>query len=192
MVHSAPTVAVFCIIDAMNMKRTPRTDNDLIFSAAIVKLGLNFCVEVPEAIVRELLKAANKRATPVQVRATLNGHPFDANVVRYNGAWRLYLNGAVRAKAGVGVGDTIQISLEYDPTDRMPPMPDKLQQALASDERLKAAWRLQPGARRKEILAYLQSRDSAAAEDRAVRRVLQHLDHKTMPQFMKEIVADQG
>lgn len=173
----------------MDTKSAPHTDAISFSSAPVVKLGINFCVEVPEAVVRALLKAANKRAAPVQVKATLNGHAFDANVVRYSGAWRLYLNRAVRARAGVEAGDTVHIRLEYDPTERMPPMPEELKQALASNEQRKAAWRLQPSSRRKEILTYLQSLESAAARDRSVQRVLQHLEHKTLPQFLSEIMT---
>ena len=63
-----------------------------VFSAPIVKLGINACVNVPEKIVKSLLAAAGKKSAPVQVKCVLNGVDFDANVVRYSGDWRLYLN----------------------------------------------------------------------------------------------------
>lgn len=162
------------------------------YRSVVVRLGINYCVEVPEAIVRALLAAAGKRAAPVQIKATLNGHAFDANVVRRSGAWWLYLNGGVRAETGVGAGDSAQVGLEYDPAKRMPPMPEALKEALASDGQRQAAWRLQPRQRRKVVLTYLDSLRSAAARDRAVRHVVQHLEARTLPQLVNEITNDRG
>ena len=56
-----------------------------VFSASIVKLGINACVNVPEKTVKSLLAAAGKKSAPVQVKCDLNGTVFDANVVRYYG-----------------------------------------------------------------------------------------------------------
>jgi hypothetical protein len=66
-------------------------DAKLTFSATIIELGINTCVNVPEKIVKSLLAAAGKKSAPVQVKCVLNGVEFDANVVRYSGDWRLYL-----------------------------------------------------------------------------------------------------
>jgi hypothetical protein len=60
-----------------------------VFSASIIKLGINACLNVPEKIVKRLLAAAGKKSAPVQVKCVLNGVDFDANVVRYSGDWRL-------------------------------------------------------------------------------------------------------
>ena len=95
-----------------------------VFSASIVKLGINACVNVPEKTVKSLLAAAGKKSAPVQVKCDLNGAVFDANVVRYSGNWRLYLNTPMRKSAKKDVGDKIKIKLSYDPTVRMPPTPE--------------------------------------------------------------------
>lgn len=44
-----------------------------VFSATIVKLGINACLNVPEKIVKSLLAAAGKKSAPVQVKCALNG-----------------------------------------------------------------------------------------------------------------------
>jgi hypothetical protein len=90
-------------------------DAKLTFSAMIHKLGINPCVDVPANIVTKLLQAANRKSAPVQVKCDLNGTIFEANVVRYMGDWRLYLNTPMRKSAKKDVGDRIEIKLDYDP-----------------------------------------------------------------------------
>jgi hypothetical protein len=145
------------------------------FSARVHKLGINPCVDVPEPVVAALLRAAGKSKGPVPVKGELEGAPFEATVVRYRGAWRLYLNTAMRKNAGVGVGDAVRIILAHDPVPRMPPMPEALRVALAVNTAAKARWRLQPSSRRKEILAYLNSLKTRVSLERNVRKVIETL-----------------
>ena len=134
----------------------------LTFSATIHKLGINPCVDVPANIVATLLRMANKKNTPVQVKCDLNGTIFDANVVRYLGNWRLYLNTPVRKNAGKDVGHTIKIKLCYDPTVRMSPTPEAFRQALRDDKDAQRAWRLRPTPKRREILQSLNDKKNDA------------------------------
>ena len=107
---------------------------------------------MPADTVAALLKAANKKATPVQVKCDLQGTLFDANVVRYAGNWRLYLNTPMRKSAQKDVGDTVEITLHYDPRIRMPPMPQAFRQALKDNAEALRLWRLRPSPKRYEML----------------------------------------
>ena len=123
-----------------------------------------------------LLQQAGKGSAPVQVKGTLNDRvAFETNVVRYSGAYRLYLNTQMRKEAGVGVGDTVRIALDYDPGQRMPPMPELLRAALNEDPRAKERWRLQSSSRRKEILAYLNSLKTEETVRRRVGEIIRVL-----------------
>ena len=133
-----------------------------VFSAPIVKLGINACLNVPEKIVKSLLAAAGKKSAPVQVKCVLNGVNFDANVVRYSADWRLYLNLVTRRAAGCDIGDKVKIHLSYDPSVRMPPMPELSCLALRRDPDLQKAWRLRPSAKRREILQFLNDKKTEA------------------------------
>lgn len=136
--------------------------NRQVFSATIVKLGINAYLNVPEKIVASLLAAAGKKNAPVQVKCILNGVDFDANVVRYSGDWRLYLNLVTRRAANCDIGDTVKIQLAYDPTLRMPPMPEPFRQALRGDPNLQKAWRLRLTPKRREILQALNDKRNDA------------------------------
>jgi hypothetical protein len=147
----------------------------LSFTAPIVKLGINPCVVVPDRVVSALLKQAGREKGPVPVTGILCEVKLTANVVRYAGAWRLYLNTPMRRGAGVDVGDTARVSLTFDPVKRMPDMPPALKSALSASPPATAAWRLLPSSRRKEILLYINALKSDASRTRAVGRVMQML-----------------
>ena len=151
----------------------------LAFSAKIHKLGINPCVDVPEGVVTTLLQLANRKNGPVQVKADLEGTVFNANVVRYTGSWRLYLNTVTRKTANKDAGDTVGIRLSYDPAPRMPPMPEAFRQALSDNKELQKIWRLKPSAKRREILQELNDKktDTKLARDIAetIQRLLKRL-----------------
>lgn len=146
-----------------------------IFSAPIVKLGINACMNVPEKIVKSILSAAGKKSAPVQVKCVLNGVGFDANIVRYSGDWRLYLNLVTRRAASCDIGDRVKIHLAYDPSMRMPPMPEPFRQALRGNTDLQKAWRLRPSAKRREILESLINYKSDAELARGIAETLELL-----------------
>ena len=150
-------------------------DAKLTFSATIHKLGINPCVDVPASIVTKLLLAANKKNTPVQVKCDLNGTVFDANVVRYMGNWRLYLNMLMRKSAMKDVGDRVTIKLSYDPTIRMPPTPEAFRQALRDDKDAQKAWRLRTTPKRREILQSLNNKKTYAELARGIAETIELL-----------------
>jgi hypothetical protein len=115
---------------------------------------INPCVVVPADIVRAL-RSESKKNQSIPVTGTLQGKRFEANVVRYRGAWRLYLNGSMRKAAGVEPGDRAAVTLGFDPRQRTVPVPPAFARALAANRKAKAAFAALAPSRRKEILRYL-------------------------------------
>jgi len=145
------------------------------FSAPIVVIGINPCVVVPDTILKKLMEDAGKAKGPIPVRGTLNGKKFKQTVVKYSGAWRLYLNTPMRQGAGIDTGDTARIRIEFDRVPRAVPMHPRLALALRRNRRASAAFRRLPPYRRKEILRYLNALRTADAVSRTIKRVLRHL-----------------
>ena len=88
------------------------------FCAKIAKLGFNPYVSLPDEVSESLLEKAGKTRGPIPVRGTVNGKSLVQTLVRYQGAWRLYLNSTMREAAGIDVGDEAHIRLEFDPAPR--------------------------------------------------------------------------
>ena len=145
------------------------------FSAIIAKIGINPYVHVPEDVLNALFKQAGKTKGPIPVRGTINGKRFKQTLVKYQRAWRLYVNGEMRRAAGVDVGDEARIKLEFDPEPRVESMPSKLEDALSKNKAAKTAFEKLPSSRQKEMLRYLNSMKTETSLERNIEKIIRHL-----------------
>lgn len=145
------------------------------FSATIYKIGINPVVDPPERALRAIFKAAGRSRGPIPVCGKLNGAAFIQTLVKYSGAWRLYINGPMLKDAGLGVGDTAKIEVDFDPRNRDVALPSELEIALRKDKRASAAFEDLSASRRKEISRYIGSLKTAEAIAKNVERVIKHL-----------------
>ena len=151
------------------------------FRATIALLGINPYVAVPASHLNAHLSAAGRSAGPIPVRVELGGVSFQQNLVKYQGAWRLYLNTPMREAAGKEVGERVSVKVELDPSPRVEPMPGALRRALAENARAAAAFAALPASRRKEIQRYLNGAKTDATLERNVAKVIAHLGGETPP-----------
>lgn len=148
------------------------------FSARIFKIDINPVVDVPEDVLNELLRRAGKTKGPIPVKGKLNGKPFIQTVVKYRGAWRLYLNTPMRKAAGVDDGDMANVELDFDSKPRTILMHPELAKALAENKRAKAVFEKLIPSRKKEIVRYLNSMKTDESVKRNIKKILQHLAGK--------------
>lgn len=73
------------------------------------------------------------------------------------------------------IGDKVKIQLTYDPSIKMPPMPEPFRHALRGNPDLQKAWRLRPSAKRREILDFLTNKKSNAELAPGVAEVIKLL-----------------
>jgi hypothetical protein len=98
--------------------------------------------------------------------------------VKYQGAWRLYINGEMRQAAGVDLGDQPKVQIEFDPVPRKEGMPSKLIHALSRNKLAKTAFENLAPSRQKEILRYLNNMKTETSLERNIEKVIQHLAGK--------------
>ncbi|WP_269433251.1 MULTISPECIES: YdeI/OmpD-associated family protein [unclassified Sphingopyxis] len=116
---------------------------------------------------------------PLPVLVQVNGQPDPAWRVNMmpagDGSFYLYLDGVVRKASGADVGDTVDVSLAFDPAYRSGPQDEMLPEFAArldEDAGAKARWDgLQPSLQ-KEILRYLANLKSDAARQRNIDRAI--------------------
>jgi hypothetical protein len=65
--------------------------------------------------------------------ATVNGYTWRTTVMRMGGEFLLGLSRAVRQEAGIEAGDSVDVALELDTTERTVDVPEALAAALAAD-----------------------------------------------------------
>lgn len=145
------------------------------FSGKIYKIGINPVVDPPDEVLRAIFERASRSKGPIPVRGLLNGAEFIQTVVKYQGAWRLYINGIMLKDSGLKVGDTARVEIEFDPRPRDVPVPKEFAAELKKDDQAKAAFKELSPSRQKEILRYLGSLKTTGSLEKNIGRVLKHL-----------------
>jgi len=145
------------------------------FAAKIYKLGINPVVDPPQNILMKLFEQAGRSKGPIPVCGKVNGAAFTQTLVKYQGVWRLYINGKMLKDSGLSVGDTAEIDVEFDLKPRTIAMPGELATALQKNPKAKAAYEKLSSSRQKEILRYLGSLKTQETIDKNVDRVMRHL-----------------
>src|SRR5262245_51173470 len=146
------------------------------FSARIFIIStINPVVDVPDGVLEYLFKKAGKRTGAIAVKGKLNGAKFTHNIVKYEGAWRLYLNGPMRKAAGIDTGDMAHVEIDYDDAPRVEPMPELLEKALKKNKTARAEFEKLSPSRQKEIKRYLNSMKTEESLVRNVEKVVKHL-----------------
>jgi hypothetical protein len=147
----------------------------MLFSAPIYKLGINPVVVPPDEVLVCLFEQAGRNKGPIPVRGRLSGAEYIQTLVKYSGAWRLYINGEMLRASGLSVGETADIEIEFDPRAREVPMPKAFADALKREAKAQAGYESLTPSRQKEILLYLSSLKTAAALARNVDRAISQL-----------------
>jgi hypothetical protein len=145
------------------------------YSARIAKIGINPYTYVPKDVLDGLFEQSGKTKAPIPVRGTINGKGFIQTLVKYQDAWRLYINGEMRQAAGVDVGDEAHIKIEFDPEPRIESIPTKFGNALSKNLAARTAFEKLAPSRRKEMLRYLNSMKTETSLERNIEKIIQHL-----------------
>ena len=145
------------------------------FTAKIYKIGINPVVDPPDEVLKAVFVQAGKSKGPIPVRGKLNGADFIQTLVKYQGAWRLYINGQMLVDSGLKLGDDASIELEFDPRPREVAMPAKLQAALQCDKEAKKAFGALPPSRQKDIFRYINSLRTEESIARNVEKIIQQM-----------------
>jgi hypothetical protein len=141
--------------------------------------GVNPYVPVTAADAKRL-KPNWRRPLPVRIK--VNGQPnppWRINLMPMgDGGFYLYLHGSVRKASGTGVGDVIEVQIQFDDqycAGPQPSMADWFETALRSNAAADAGWKQLTPSRQKEIARYLSALKSEAARQRNLRKVLNML-----------------
>src|SRR6187397_838263 len=107
---------------------------DLQVTAIIEIIGVNPYILLPEKLLEKIFTEAGKDKGAIPVMLTINQKEFRQTLVRYSGKWRLYLNTPMRKEAGKEVGNTITLSIRFDPGERITSLHPKLKIALSKNK----------------------------------------------------------
>lgn len=145
------------------------------FKATIEIIGINPFVFVPEKILAAIFTKAGKDKGPIPICGTVNDNPYQQTLMRYSGAWRLYINGKMLKNSPNRIGENITVTVTFDPSDRTIKPHPKLAKALRENKEAKAAFdKLTPSTQR-EIIRYIAHLKNPQIVDRNIKRVINFL-----------------
>src|SRR4051812_11038401 len=107
------------------------------FKAEIDIIDINPFVFVPDNILQEIFKLAGKDKGHIPIRGTINGKEYQQTLVKYSGHWRLYINTSMLKDSPKRVGETVEVTIEVDSTDRTIQIHPKLVKALEENHEAK-------------------------------------------------------
>lgn len=145
------------------------------FKAVIEIIGINPFVFVPEKILAAVLQEAGKEKGPIPIKGVINKNPYRQTLVKYAGHWRLYINTIMLKDSPKRIGETITISIEFDPADRKLNMHPELEKALAKNKTARENFSKLPASRQQEIIRYISNLKTAESVERNIARAINFL-----------------
>lgn len=141
-------------------------------------IGINPFVFVPEEILRDIFRQADRDKSPIPVCGTVNGRPYTQTLMKYKGHWRLYINLVMLENSPKRIGEIIEVSIRFDPVKREVPVHSKLMKALEENPVAKRAFDQLVPSKRLEILKYMSYLKTEASIERNVKKVIANLSEK--------------
>ena len=145
------------------------------FRAKIEIIGVNPFVFLPERALKEIFKQAGKDKGKIPVKMRIDGHEFVQTLVKWKGAWRLYLNMPMRKAAQKDVGDTANFEIVYDPIERTYSLHPKFEKALRENKQAQEVFNSLRPSLQLEINRYFSFLKTEETIDRNVNRAIQFL-----------------
>ena len=145
------------------------------FEAKLEIIVGNPFVFVPARILDHIFQQANRNKGPIPVRGTINGKHYQQTLVKYNGAWRLYVNLNMLENSPRRIGEMIKVQIAVDPSDRTIKPHPKLSKALAVHPAAKKVFEGLAPSRQKEIIRYISNLKTEESVERNVARAINFL-----------------
>jgi len=135
-------------------------------------IGINPFVFVPEPLLQQLFKDAGKDKGYIPVMGKVNGNAYKQTLLKYQGAWRLYINTVMLPRSPERIGELIEVTIGVDSGDRtLQPHPN-LVTALAENEDAKQVFDSLTPSKQKEIIRYISFLKSEASRTKNIEKAI--------------------
>lgn len=145
------------------------------FQAIIEIIGINPFVFIPDKILEVIFKDAKKSKGSIPVSGIINKSPNKQTLVKYSGAWRLYINTKMLKDSPKHIGKRISISIEHDAEDRTIPLHIKLSDALHRNKKANKIFGSLTPSLQKEINRYICGLKTKESISRNIKKTIDFL-----------------
>ncbi|MNV03273.1 hypothetical protein D3C71_935330 [compost metagenome] len=145
------------------------------FHAVIDIIGINPFVYVPELILENLFRASGKDKGPIPIRGLINGKEYKQTLMKYSGHWRLYINTQMLVNSPKRIGETVELSVAFDPEERKVEMHPKLAEALRGNPEANGIFESLTPSHKLEIVRYIANLKTEASVEKNVEKAINYL-----------------
>lgn len=140
-----------------------------VFKAKLDIIGINPFIFVPQPILLTLFKDAGRDKGHIPICGLVNGKPYTQTLLRYKGEWRLYINTIMLPNSPKRIGEFIEVSVKFDPSDRtLQPHPDLIK-ALARNKKAETVFQSLTPSMKKEIIRYISTLKTAESREKNIK-----------------------
>ena len=132
-------------------------------------------VFIPSTILTKLFEEAQKEKGHIPVRGTINGKPYQQTLLKYSGDWRLYINMKMLKDSPKRIGETIEVEIAFDPSDRTIVPNAKFIRALKENKEAKLVFDHLSPSKQKEIVRYIANLKTEESIEKNVKRAINFL-----------------
>jgi hypothetical protein len=145
------------------------------FKAPIDLIGINPFVFLPENILTAIFKQAGKEKGPIPVKGTVNNNPYKQTLIKYRGYWRLYINTTMLKDSPNRIGETIELTISFDPAERKITPHPKFIKALEENSEAKTVFDGLSPSKKHEIIRYISFLKTEKSIDKNIDRAIDFL-----------------
>jgi hypothetical protein len=145
------------------------------FKAEIQIIGINPYVFVPEEVLTDIFRQANKDKGAIPIKGTINGSPYKQTLVRFKGNWRLYINMKMLKNSPNRIGETVELFVEFDPVKRIIEPHPTFVKALKENKIAETIFDSLRPSLKLEIVRYISSLKTEESVDKNVSKAINFL-----------------
>ncbi|WP_428068984.1 YdeI/OmpD-associated family protein [Chryseobacterium gambrini] len=149
------------------------------FTAKLEIIGINPFVFLPEEILTVVFESSGKNKSPIPVKGTVNGKEFKQNLVKYKEEWRLYINVTMLKDSPKRIGETVDIFIEYDDSERKISMHPDFEKAINENPVVLKNFEKLSSSRKSELIKYINHLKTEKSIQRNIQKIIQHLKGET-------------
>jgi len=145
------------------------------FKAKIEIIGINPYVHLPDKVLNKIFKQAGRDKGNIPVKGTVNNKIYKQTLVKYSGAWRLYINTTMLKNSPKRIGEIVTLTAEFDPVKRVIEPHPKFVKALKNNKEAKTIFEHLRPSLKLEIVRYLSHLKTEESVDRNVLKAIDFL-----------------
>jgi hypothetical protein len=149
------------------------------FTAKLEIIGINPFVFIPEEILNQIFEKSGRNKSPIPVKGTVNGKEFKQNLMKYLGEWRLYINLTMLKDSPKRIGETIEVFVEFDESDRTISIHPKLDKAIKESPIATKNFENLIPSRKLELIRYINNLKTEESINRNIEKIIRHLCGET-------------